>query len=150
VCNELLDCKRSNMKIWVLTTDRAPFQPWNKTNHNYKPFSILQNISTRTFEYSLWTLCSCSQLFELSNFKHLCFPHSPWLCPDLQIGHRRLIQWSWLYLQGATSCMEVSRPWSMDWFVWGSCAFAPKAHSDIVVRLFFLSWISIHSLDSSD
>jgi hypothetical protein len=32
----------------------------------------------------------------------------------------------------------------------GSCAFAHKAHYDILVRLFFLSWISIHSLDSSD
>jgi hypothetical protein len=34
MCNELLDFKRLNMMIWVLTTDRAPFQSWNKTNHN--------------------------------------------------------------------------------------------------------------------
>ncbi len=92
-------------------------------------------------------MCSCSQLFEVSKFKHIRFPHIPWLCPDLQIGHRKLVEWSWLYLQGTTSCTQVSIPWSMYWFVRGSCAFAPKAHYYIVVRLFFLSWTSIHSLD---
>ncbi len=64
----------------------------------------------------------------------------------------KLVTESWSsgagYIQGTTFCTQVSIAWSMYWFVRGSCAFAPKAHYDIVVRLFFLSWISIHSLDS--
>jgi hypothetical protein len=45
--------------------------------------------------------------------------------------------------------MQVPIQGSMYWFVMGLCAFAPKAHDFIVVRVFFLTWISVHALDSS-
>ncbi len=145
------------MSFW---TSKGQSESWLQRGHHSNPgtrptiiisyFQYFKTFEPEPFNMPCGHCAHAVSYLRCQKFKHLCFPWSPWLCSDLQIGHRKLIQWSWLYLQGTISCMQVSIPWSTYWFVRGWCAFAPKAYYVIVVRLFFLSWISIHSLDSSD
>ncbi len=71
VCNELLDFKRSNMMSWVLTTNRAVFQPRNQTRGSQSPWVFLYKAKLKWQEGYLcmlvtaWTRISLSLLLAI-------------------------------------------------------------------------------------
>jgi serine/threonine protein kinase len=66
VCNELLDFKRANMMIWVLTTNRAVFQPQNQTRGSQSAWVFLYNEKLKWQEGYLCMLVTAWMRISLS------------------------------------------------------------------------------------